>query len=118
MYNISLSIIVVVVIVIIIIIIQMNMKYSELPNSYSHFHVSVSLPSGHSVNISTAWGTISHQFNITQLETGKLWNILSNKHRDEDLHDMETLPALLALCEGNPPMTGGFPSQRASIVEL
>ena len=26
-------------------------------------------------------------------------------------HQMEVLPALLALCEGNPPVTGGFPSQ-------
>ena len=26
-------------------------------------------------------------------------------------------PALLALCEGNPPVTGGFPSQRASNAE-
>ena len=26
---------------------------------------------------------------------------------------METLSALLDLCEGNPPVTGGFPSQRA-----
>ena len=26
-------------------------------------------------------------------------------------HDMEMLSALLALCEGNPPVTGGFPSQ-------
>ena len=25
---------------------------------------------------------------------------------------METFSALLALCEGNPPATGGFPSQR------
>ena len=29
-------------------------------------------------------------------------------------HDMETLPALLALCEGNQLVTGGFHSQRAS----
>ena len=29
-------------------------------------------------------------------------------------HQMETVPALLALCEGNPPVTGGFPSQRDS----
>ena len=29
-------------------------------------------------------------------------------------HDMETLPALLTLYEGNPSVTGGFPSQRAS----
>ena len=27
-------------------------------------------------------------------------------------HQMETFAALLALCEGNPPVTGGFPSQR------
>ena len=27
-------------------------------------------------------------------------------------HQMETFPALLALCEGNPPVTGGFTSQR------
>ena len=25
-------------------------------------------------------------------------------------HQMETFPLLLALCEGNPPVTGGFPS--------
>ena len=29
-------------------------------------------------------------------------------------HDMEMLSSLLALCEGNPPVTGGFPPQRAS----
>ena len=34
-------------------------------------------------------------------------------------HAVETLTALLALCEGNPPVTtGGFPSQRASNVDL
>ena len=27
-------------------------------------------------------------------------------------HQMETLPTLLSLYEGNPPVTGGFPSQR------
>ena len=27
-------------------------------------------------------------------------------------HQIETLSALVALCEGNPPVTGGFPSQR------
>ena len=26
-------------------------------------------------------------------------------------HDMDTLSTLLALCDGNPPVTGGFPSQ-------
>ena len=29
-------------------------------------------------------------------------------------HDMETIFALLALCEGNPSVTDGFPSQRTS----
>ena len=31
---------------------------------------------------------------------------------------MEMLSTLLALCDGNPPVTGGFPSQRTSNVEL
>ena len=29
---------------------------------------------------------------------------------------MEMLSTLLALCEGNPPVTGGFPSQKDSAV--
>ena len=33
-------------------------------------------------------------------------------------HGMERLSTLLALCEGNPPVTGGFPSQRASNADL
>ena len=33
-------------------------------------------------------------------------------------HDMETLSVLLALYKGNPPITGGFPSQRASDRDL
>ena len=33
-------------------------------------------------------------------------------------HYMTTLSALLSLCEGNPPVIGGFPSQRDSNVEL
>ena len=33
-------------------------------------------------------------------------------------HEMEALSTLLALCEGNPPLTGGFPSQRVSNVGL
>ena len=32
-------------------------------------------------------------------------------------HNMEILSILLALCEGNPPVTGGFPSQKANNVE-
>ena len=33
-------------------------------------------------------------------------------------HDMETFSALLALCQGNPLVADGFPSQRTSNVEL
>ena len=33
-------------------------------------------------------------------------------------HDMETLSALLALYEGNPRVTGGFPSQNANDADL
>ena len=33
-------------------------------------------------------------------------------------HDMEALSTLLSLCEGNPPVIGGFPSQRDSNVDI
>ena len=33
-------------------------------------------------------------------------------------HDLETLPALLGFCEGNPPVTSGFHSQRTSNAEI
>ena len=33
-------------------------------------------------------------------------------------HEMATLSSLLGLCEGNPPIISGFPSQRASKIEL
>ena len=33
-------------------------------------------------------------------------------------NDIETLPALLSISEGKPAVTGGFPSQSASNVEL
>ena len=33
-------------------------------------------------------------------------------------HDLEMLSALLALCVGNPPVTGGFPSQRTRNAEV
>ena len=33
-------------------------------------------------------------------------------------HQMEAISALLALCEGNPPATGGFPFTKASDAEL
>ena len=32
-------------------------------------------------------------------------------------HGMESLSALMALWKGNPPVTGGFPSHRASIAD-
>ena len=41
--------------------------------------------------------------------TGSRWRKKSAWWR----HQMETFSALLALCEGNPPVTGGFPSQRS-----
>ena len=33
-------------------------------------------------------------------------------------HNMETFSALLALCKENPPIIGGFPSQRATNTDL
>ena len=42
--------------------------------------------------------------------TGMLWWVSTgDAHRR---HNMETFSALLAICEENPPITGGFPSQR------
>ena len=45
----------------------------------------------------------------------RLWNVSKDEKRSEQLwrHAMETLSVLPVLCEGNPPITGGFPSQRA-----
>ena len=39
-------------------------------------------------------------------------------HAVLECNDMNTLSTLLALCEGNPPVTGGFPSQQTSNVVL
>ena len=38
-----------------------------------------------------------------------IWNHIQRSHM---MTSMETLFALLALCEGNPPVTGGFPHKR------
>ena len=37
---------------------------------------------------------------------------LANSYYQWWRHQMETFSALLVLCEGDPPVTGGFPSQR------
>ena len=37
---------------------------------------------------------------------------INNKHWSWWRHEMETFPALLALCAGNSPVTGEFPAQR------
>ena len=39
-------------------------------------------------------------------------------HMCQTHHDMEMLSSLLALWEGNPPVTGGFPSHRASNADV
>ena len=58
---------------------------------------------------------------IGPLGTLLKWTWNSNQHTELFIqenafawwrHQMETVSALLALCEGNPPVTGGFPSQR------
>ena len=36
----------------------------------------------------------------------------------DEVRDMDTLITLLALCEGNPPVTGGIPLQRVSNAEI
>ena len=46
------------------------------------------------------------------------WLVISEILRPWWCHDMEMFSTLLTLCEGNPPVTGGFPSQRASNVDM
>ena len=46
---------------------------------------------------------VSHFSGLNVLGQACLW-----------LHDMRTLCTLLSLCEGNPLVTGGIPSQRVS----
>ena len=58
----------------------------------------------------TIYITIHSDFNITQaIHASILWKKTRGRYA------METLSALLALCEGNPPVPGGFPSQRPVI---
>ena len=42
----------------------------------------------------------------------------SRTHHTWLWHDMETLSMSLAICEGNPPVTCGFPSHRASDINF
>ena len=46
-----------------------------------------------------------------------LWQVISEILWPWWCHDMEMFSTLLTICEGNPPVTGGFPSQRASNVD-
>ena len=46
-----------------------------------------------------------------QLQT-VVWQLLSSRHFTWWHHQMETFSTLLALCPGNSPVTGEFPSQR------
>ena len=62
----------------------------------AHFRVTGPQYPWHSGTIYIRWGSIK-----------LLWR-----------HQMETFSTLLALCEGNPPGTGRFPSQRASNADL
>ena len=62
-------------------------------------------------------GIYSHTYTVTVVSTA-----VDHCHgQDIDAwrcYDMETLSTKLALCEGNPPVTGGFQSQKASDVEF
>ena len=60
---------------------------------------------------------------ITIFDT-RAWNPDSDIFRSQSMHIFSLQwqikhksSALLALCEGNPPVTGGFPSQRASNID-
>ena len=61
-------------------------------------------------NFSNGRFVIYNKSTVTKITTKHTCKLHSSWLR----HDMEALSALQALCEGNPPVTGGFPSQRAS----
>ena len=46
------------------------------------------------------------------------WDIIANAKYSWWRHQMDTFSALLTLCEGNPPVTGGFPLTKAIAAEL
>ena len=54
------------------------------------------------------------RYNVSHCEDGSCISadIDCGRYKSWWCHQMETFSALLTLCEGNPPMTGGFPSQR------
>ena len=57
-----------------------------------------------------------------KMQSQRLWHYKQHKRDKQDFvgrhHNMETLSVLLSFCEGNPPVTGRFPSQRTSNTEL
>ena len=55
---------------------------------------------------------------LEETETKWVWHMASDCLVSWWHHNMETFSTLLALCEENPPVTGGFPSQRASKADL
>ena len=70
--------------------------------------------------IESQWGSGSIQGNLDRYAMdGQIVLLIHHqRHAVSELtsarwrHQMGSFPALLALCEGNPPVIGGFPSQR------
>ena len=67
--------------------------------------------------VTNAMPTMTHQTGVSDRSVWVSECSGPIKPRSWWRYDMKSLSALLALCEGNPPVTGGFPSQRASCVE-
>ena len=61
---------------------------------------------------SDRWGNSYHQSRVIDTLRGPTIKFLTRYWNAWWRYQMETFSALLALCEGNPPVTGGFPSQR------
>ena len=61
-------------------------------------------------------GMMHNLWDLWDWSITKLYALSSYTH--DDINDMFKFSSLLALCEGNPPVTCGFPSHGASNVEL
>ena len=77
---------------------NLTIQIRFLAVQWSHISTMASLITGNSIDCSTDWSGWRNK----NIKAGHPWW----------RHQMETLSASVDLCEGNPPVTGGFPSQR------
>ena len=94
-----------------------------LVNNFLPFSVALHQAISHDIWLYVHFQIISPELYIATSLSGMIWSYLDDllplgtlSPWDEIMswwrHQMEAFSSLLAICEGNPPVTGGFPSQR------